>query len=85
MIPEVYFALSELLSGKPVSAERGCIADVDDSNFDECIFSPADQNQDVDAGGGVTEALDLASDVVDYFERTSKIRKEQQADKKRRI
>lgn len=89
LIPEVYFALAELLSGKPAAVERRNIADVDDSNFDECIFASAGQKKPDGAGDGVgsqeDNPLDLASDVVDYFERTSKIRKEQQAEKKRRV
>jgi hypothetical protein len=86
LVPEVYFALSEILSGKntaPVPVEKGNIADVDDSNFDECIFASSNQNEKPDASDESTRSndnpLDLASDVVDYFERMSKLREEQQA------
>ena len=87
----MYFALAELLAGNgkpPATVLRGSIADVDDSNFDECIFaSSGNQKHETAADLGLTREdnpLDLANDVVDYFERSSKIRKEQQADKKRR-
>ena len=89
LIPEVYFVLSELMSsGKPAKkVERRRSADVDDSNyFDECIFAPTNQQPEEgeERGAAQENPLDLASDVLAYFEKTSKIRKEHRADETRR-
>jgi hypothetical protein len=97
LMPEVYFVLSEVLSGKQLAGGRVKSNAAENSNFSESIFASANSNQQMtDSSHPTNEGkqgqeqydsssnnnpLGLASDVVDYFETMSKLRKEQQADK----
>jgi hypothetical protein len=97
LMPEVYFVLSEVLSGKQLAGGRVKRNAAENSNFSESIFASVNSNQQMtDSSHPTNEGkqgqeqydsssnnnpLGLASDVVDYFETMSKLRKEQQADK----
>lgn len=87
LIPEVYFALSELLastSKQPSIVGKCNIIDEENNNVNECQNHGVREKDSI----GVSEVdnpLELASDVVDYFERTSKIRNEKLAERKCRF
>jgi len=89
LMPEVYFVLSELLSGKhhPGAEPAG----LGSGNVDTAggSFELANNQQEVDGRAETladddSNTLGLASDVMDYFEKMSKLRKEQQAENKRK-
>lgn len=81
LIPEVYFVLSDMLSGKSSSLVK-LEKDANESIID-CGFSTAGHRNFSEKWGTSSQenSLELANDVIDYIERASKIRKEKEANR----